>query len=208
MFKGTILNSLLALALCAPLSAGAAPILSGSDLVGATGVVVGSNIYDVEFVDGSCASVYSGCDEATDFTFTTLAEADQASQALLDEVLVGIYDTEPELTEGCTALDRCFVTTAYGFYLLSGTTYGVDSAAARNVNTPDGSGDSISHSTMSTTHDHSEPTNGSAARVTFARWTLVGPASAPGPANVPEPGILGLFAIGLLGVRRVARRRS
>jgi hypothetical protein len=110
--KNKILALVGALALCSSLSATAAPIVVGGELVGATGVAVGGSIYNVDFIDGSCASVYSGCDAASDFTFNSLADGDLASQALLDQVLVGIYDTTPSLTIGCTASDRCHVTTA------------------------------------------------------------------------------------------------
>ena len=64
----------------------AAPVVVAGELVGATGVNVGGTVYDVQFVDGSCIDVYGGCDEVSDFPFTTLADATLAAQALLDQV--------------------------------------------------------------------------------------------------------------------------
>ena len=46
------------------------------------------NLYDVQFLDGSCISLFNGCDDVSDFTFQTQAAAILASQALLDQVLL------------------------------------------------------------------------------------------------------------------------
>ena len=101
-------------------SAQASPILivNGSGiLTGATGVNVGGTLYDVEFVDGTCVALFTGCDQPSDFTFTTAADADVASQALLDQVLldtgVGAFDSNPALTFGCSNSIICFVDTPY-----------------------------------------------------------------------------------------------
>jgi hypothetical protein len=88
----------------------AAPVLqvSGGKLLGAEDVDVGGVLYDVALQDGTCAEIFTGCDEATDFVFTTQASAALAAQALLDQVFVdgppgsGIgFDTLPDLTAGC-----------------------------------------------------------------------------------------------------------
>lgn len=47
----------------------------GGELQGATGVDVGGTLYTVEFLDGTCVSLYDNCDATTDFTFQTLADA-------------------------------------------------------------------------------------------------------------------------------------
>ena len=96
-------------------SANAAAVLDVQDgqLVGATGVSVNGVLYDVEFVDGSCVTLFNGCDDPGDFVFTSGTEALAASQALLDQVFLGIYDTNPELTAGCSFFFDCDVLTAY-----------------------------------------------------------------------------------------------
>jgi hypothetical protein len=75
--------------------------------------VVGySGTYDVEFVDGSCATVFSPCLGLDGFTFPTAAGAKAASDAL--HLLFGdhhAYDDQPILTNGCDA-ENCAVMTA------------------------------------------------------------------------------------------------
>ena len=79
---------------------------------------VGGTLYDVTFVDGTCTALFDGCDEASDFTFTTQTDADAASQALLDFVFVdvpglGSFDSAPEFTFGITSNTAGFVFTPY-----------------------------------------------------------------------------------------------
>lgn len=128
---------------CAALSgseANAATVnVVGGQLVGASGVDVDGTLYDVEFVDGSCVDLFSGCDESSDFTFTTESDALAASQALLDQVFLdglgGNFDSAPELTNGCTTgtLSFCDATTPFG---LNEAGFGlIDTADARNDST-------------------------------------------------------------------------
>ena len=107
------------------LLAGAVPGLSsaatlnvvGGQLVGASDVDVGGTLYDVAFVEGSCISLFSGCDEVSDFTFQTEAAATLASQALMDQVFLdgvaGTFDSNPELTFGCSDTVDCRVFTPF-----------------------------------------------------------------------------------------------
>jgi hypothetical protein len=87
---------------CLTLSIGAnsaTPVVSDGQLMGATDVDVGGAFYDVSFLEGSCNSLYSGC---SNFTFNTTTSAALASQALLDQVFIGVYDSSPALTNGVT----------------------------------------------------------------------------------------------------------
>lgn len=74
-------------------------------LVGARDVTVNGVLYDVRFMDGSCVSLFSGCDSPSDFAFTTGTDALAASRALLDQVFLdgfqGTFDSDPGLTRGC-----------------------------------------------------------------------------------------------------------
>jgi hypothetical protein len=88
-------------------NAWAAPILDvqGGQLMGASGVDVGGTLYDVEFRDGTCIELFTGCDSAEDFVvFASEGEAGMAAQALLDQVLLdgpsGLFDGIPEFTNG------------------------------------------------------------------------------------------------------------
>jgi hypothetical protein len=92
--------------------------VSGGQLLGAFDVDVDGQLFDVSFQDGTCAGLFSGCDSVADFTFQTEAAAGLAAQALLDQVFLdgvsGTFDTDPELTFGCTGTRVCAVHTPYG----------------------------------------------------------------------------------------------
>ena len=62
----------------------ATAVMSGGQLMGATGVDVNGASYNVAFLEGSCNSLYNGC---TGLPFTTGSEAAAASQALIDQVI-------------------------------------------------------------------------------------------------------------------------
>jgi hypothetical protein len=88
-------------------SASAAVLLvNGSGiLTGANGVVVNNQTYNVSFQLGTCASLFSGCNEPSDFLFPTVASALDASSALMSQVFIdgpaGEFDSRPELTPSC-----------------------------------------------------------------------------------------------------------
>lgn len=68
---------------------------ANGELTGAKNVLVNGGLYDVEFKEGSCYALYDLCTNSTQFVFNTLASARAASEALLSQVFVGIYDTDP-----------------------------------------------------------------------------------------------------------------
>ena len=76
-------------------------IIVGGKLAGATGVDVSGSLYNVEFVDGTCSAVFGGCNSSADFAFNSVAGASAATQALRDQILLGIYRADPSLTVGC-----------------------------------------------------------------------------------------------------------
>jgi hypothetical protein len=187
------LLSVAVLCLLAASSASAATLnVVGGQLLGASGVDVGGTLYDVEFLDGTCVGLYSGCDMASDFTFTTQADAVLASQALFDQVFldgVDLFDTDPELTTGCTDTAICNAQTPWtpDEFAISAT------IASRNRSAEER--DAIVTSTgFSKTDDTT--TN---FRSTWAVWS---PAAA---APVPGPGAL--VGLGLIAATAVVRRR-
>ena len=110
------------------------------NLQGASGVDVQGSSYSVLFIDGTCGDVFSGCNDSSDFAFTTNAAATAATQALLDQVFIdgpaGAFDDDPALTSGCTATgDACFGNTPYA---VGGGTVSICSAV--NHPTDDGHG--------------------------------------------------------------------
>jgi hypothetical protein len=157
----------------------------GGELQGATGVLVGSDRYDVKFVDGSCLTLYEGCDEGTDFVFNTKARADAASQALLDLVFVnsglGAFDDDPSLTRGCEISLVCVVITPW-----EEPTINPFAPSSFAVNTNGSFPDRVEPAGFSRFDATTEGTEN-----VFAVWA---PASSAGP--IPEPGAALLFAVG------------
>ena len=177
--------------------AGAATLnVIGGILHGASGVDVGGTLYDVEFVDGTCIGLLSGCDEPSDFTFQSEAQAQAASSALFEQVfvdgLLGQFDSAPELTRGCETGDSyCAVITVFDL-----NSIGHINVQARNLdpftwhNHPaqiEVFGDlMITDCCWDRGHDHSVDGD-----VTFAIWAV---------AIVPEPNTALLLGIGLAGL--------
>lgn len=93
-------------------------LVRGGILQGATGVNVNGTLYNVTFVDGSCAQTFTGCDQNSDFQFQTKNDAMAAGQALLIQSFLdgpfGNFDTRPDLTAGCQGNSGfCFVIISY-----------------------------------------------------------------------------------------------
>lgn len=118
-------------------------VVVGGELQGATGVTTIYGTYDVTFIDGTCVDLFSGCDDAaSDFIFSTEAEADAAAQALLDQVFLdateGQFDSDPTLTRGCEFAETCLAVVPWRIngigFVVGGTSinkaagFGVDAA--------------------------------------------------------------------------------
>ena len=162
------------------------------ELTGAAGVDVGGTLYDVEFLDGTCASVFDGCDSNSDFAFSSLSETNLAAQALLDQVFLGIYDGQPHLTRGCEGQVPCWVWIPY-----STTGFFVDASGPINGTSSDNlftgnAGLMVDFSVASALND-----------ATWVRFAV--PASAP----VPELSTWTMMLLGFGAVAfRMRRRRS
>jgi hypothetical protein len=122
MNKWKVLLAAGALSLAATLPAAAATLqVEGDILTGAAGVTVntaaGLKTYNVEFLDGSCVTLFSNCappgSSLPAFAFTNEDDARVASQALFDQVFLGIFDTQPEKTRGCSFERICRALTPY-----------------------------------------------------------------------------------------------
>jgi hypothetical protein len=105
------------------------PVVSGNigpKLIGASGVIVDGRSYDVQFLEGTCFSLYNGCDDVSEFTFQSQAAAILASQALLDQVFIdgplGNFDSEQLGIN--TAIGVWYTVKKYSF-----TTYGISGSS-------------------------------------------------------------------------------
>lgn len=100
-------------------SASAAAVLqvdSNGILTGATDVFVNGRAYDVAFRDGSCVSLFNGCDSADDFIFHDGGSAKLASLALIEQVFIGVFNNNPLALSGCFDLvSICMHRTPYAF---------------------------------------------------------------------------------------------
>jgi hypothetical protein len=105
MRKLTLALAAIAALVSAGPAAAAILVVDNGILTGATGVDIGGSLYDVTFVDGTCAALFSGCDEPSDFNISGGFEANSAAVALLGQVFVdgidGMFDSDPTLTAGC-----------------------------------------------------------------------------------------------------------
>lgn len=163
---------------------------SGGQLTGATGVDVNGTLYNVEFLDGTCVDLFSGCDALSDFTFGgDSASAVDAAQALLDQVFIdsmlGAFDSDPTLTRGCSDPESCSV--AFPFSLFSGF---VSSSQTTNFSAASGFPDVQSNGST-----FIDPTQDWTLRAdsTFARFTAV---------PLPASGLLFFAAVTGLGAFR------
>ncbi|WP_367849545.1 PEP-CTERM sorting domain-containing protein [Rhodoferax sp. WC2427] len=175
-------------------NAHAAPVLhiDAGQLMGAMGVAVNGVQYNVQFQDGTCASLFSGCDAYADFPFQTRHDAVAASQALLAGVFIdtaqGQFASNPALTNGCGDAQFCQVFTPYPF-----TPEGFLSfAIALNFDAASQMPDAIE--VLVTNRPFGDTTD--ITGYTYAVWSLVSASEVPEPSTVWLVGAMLLLAAG------------
>ena len=168
-----------------------------NQLMGANEVLVNGTLYDVRFVDGSAGNLFSDGNDWYTTTFTTKEDAIEASQALLDQVFLGIYDTDPELTNGIEDLSDTYINTAYDIrkgkrkdMVLIVTTHNYSDDKEDTVYYP-AKFDQVTVLTLDSTND---------GKTAWATWAL-------SPNAVPVPGSLSLLGLGITAMAAINRKR-
>lgn len=143
-------------------------------------------------MDGSCVSLFTGCDSPSDFAFTDLTSVVAAAEALLDQVFLdtpglGLFDSNPALTQGCIDSEFCVALIPFD------STF---SFVFQSVNFNSILNDQLGIFTFPAT------TNTSIGEtITYAVFSLTQ------TATVPEPATLFLFAVGLAFLAAFGRQR-
>lgn len=186
----------------APAHAATLVVESGA-LIGATGVNVNGTLYDVTFSAGTCETLFSGCDEASDLDFTDPGEALDAAQALLDQVFLdgpqGNFDSSPSLTRGCSnpVLCQVYVPHTLNYF---GNPDLAQAAAANNAAPTFANPDASVQATILT-----DRISGLQGTDTFALFSLAASGAVPEPENWLLM-VLGFGALG--GTMRHSRRKA
>jgi hypothetical protein len=143
-------------------------IFDNGILIGANGVDVDGRILNVVFQDGTCAEVFSGCDEDSDFLFgleNIVQITGDPSAALAQQVLPGVTPTS---INGCGIHPTnpvCQLFTPFDAFNSSGN---VSVSVALAVSPTDSR--SVGSTSISPNDDFTEE-----LRTTFAVWSLATP---------------------------------
>ena len=195
-FNRFILISLVLLGLSVSSASAATLTVVGGELQGATGVLVGGISYNVSFEDGSCISLFGGCDEAADFTFHNSADADSASAALLTQVFDGgAFADDTNVIRGIDTLDSAHLWTPWELASIGGIPAVYSSGAFLE-------GAGVGYDVLVCSVCLVQP-NADLAESGFATYAIWTPVSA-----VPVPAAVWLFGTALIGFVGVARKRK
>ncbi len=189
------------LGLAAGTAKGAVLTVIDGQLAGAEGVEIDGALYNVSFENDSCIAVFSGCDAASDFAFTTILAAKAAAQALMDQVFLdgpeGLFDSDMDATLGCVSGNDCLAIVP--FDVMGVGPWPVQRAFARN------SADEELDAGVAAAGGVSDDT----ALGDHTIWAVFEQIAVGD--EIPTPGMAGLLGLGLIGLalaRRKQKRRA
>lgn len=176
----------------APASAATLLTDSSGQLIGVRGIEYRGTLYDVEFGDGRCTDLFSGCDEVSDFVFQSSRDAGGMANLLKNWVILdsdaGMFRSNPALTSGCTFSIQCEMLIPFGF---------TSTGEVRYASFLNGRIDGVLYESLPRTED-----TVIWGTQTFARFAL---SSASGA--VPEPSTWAMMLIGFGAVGGAMRYR-
>ena len=188
------------LGLAAGTARGAVLTVVDGQLAGAEGVEIGGALYNVSFQDGTCQNVFSGCDDASDFSFTDVLDAYAAAQALVDQVFLdgpdGLFDTFANATVGCQDDFSCRALIPY------------DTAGEAPLTVEYTSADNYENELYDTPNTYADGLNTTwdTGAMTIAVWAVFEQVSVGD--EIPTPGMAGLLGLGLIGLALARRKRN
>lgn len=177
----------LAAAVALAFSFGTVPALAATVVTtgGVTNLLVGNQLFNVTFNDGSCAGQFAGCDAVDDFAFS----AGPLLNAAVDRLIAVLNESSllvpGFLPNGCTGQTQCLIATPYE--VINGIVN--SQAALGNIGQP---WNGFAFGQMAA----DDP----AGNVSWAHWTNI--------TAVPVPASGLLLLAGLAGLGALRRRKS
>jgi len=179
-------------------SIGAVLNIENGVLLGAEGVNINGEMYNVSFQGAPCTLLFNGCNDTSDFFFTDVSLGQAANLALLNQVFIdtqaGLFDSNPSLTNGCTSSTSfCGVITPVS---PAGSGFAI-SSFLRNyqLDIPD-----IYTGIWSNVGIEADFGSSTYPALTYAVWS--------GPSPVPVPASVWLFCSGLIALFGMRKKYS
>lgn len=188
-------------------AAQAAPILQidgDGELVGAKEILIGGELFDVSFVDGSFVDIFG---DSSGLDATSASDAVTFSTALADQIFNdtnSVYDLDSGKTLGCHNSWRpwCYIYTPFADII------GLQLSVGYFRNRSGANNDDDAVGTTATNRNLSTATFFPAGDYVYADWSA-SLTSTPSPTGaIPEPPAFILFGLGLLGLGAVRFSRQ
>lgn len=205
-FKRSVLGAALFLAASGTQAVTLLTDVSGR-LTGATGVDISGTSYDVAFRDTTCLAAFGTCDLSTVFAFPTQASAHDALQALMSQVITGVFDSQPNKVIGCDDPSYCLILTPYKVSLNAANQLQVSTKGVGNSATE--AADIVLPLSVDIVMNPDTDLSVGNPIFTYAVWSRTPaepPVEPPVDTAMPEPGAMALAGLGMVALWGSRRR--